>query len=73
VKRSDAFTFLAGAAVIPLVAPAIAACATAWPPLLTTGTSGRGVTAFGAAWYALTPVGGQISIQTTTSGGGYAH
>jgi predicted lipoprotein with Yx(FWY)xxD motif len=92
------------------------ACATAWPPLLATGkptagtgltaselatitrsdgtqqvtynghpvylfikdkkpgqTTGQGVTAFGAAWYALTPAGGQISTQPTTSGGGYGY
>jgi len=92
------------------------ACATAWPPLLATGTStagtgltasklgtttrsdgtqqvtynghpvylfikdkkpgqttGQGVTAFGAAWYALTPAGNQISTQPTTSGGGYGY
>jgi predicted lipoprotein with Yx(FWY)xxD motif len=90
-----------------------AACATAWPPLLATGTptagtglsasklatitrpggsrqvtynghplylfikdhnpgqtTGQGVTAFGAAWYALTPAGNQISAQPTSSGGG---
>jgi predicted lipoprotein with Yx(FWY)xxD motif len=92
------------------------ACATAWPPLLATGkptagtgltasklatitrsdgtqqvtynghpvylfikdkkpgqTTGQGVTAFGAAWYALTPAGNQISTQPTTSGGGYGY
>ena len=92
------------------------ACATAWPPLLATGkptagtgltasklatitrsdgtqqvtynghpvylfikdqkpgqTTGQGVTAFGAAWYALTPTGNQISTQPTTSGGGYGY
>ena len=90
------------------------ACAVAWPPLLATGTpiagtglaasklgtitrsggsqqvtynghpvylyigdkkageaNGQGVTAFGAAWFALTPAGNQISTQPTTSGGGY--
>ncbi len=48
---SKRFTFLASAAAIPLVAPAIAACggsgaATAWPPLLATGTptAGGGLT-----------------------------
>jgi predicted lipoprotein with Yx(FWY)xxD motif len=92
------------------------ACATAWPPLLATAkptagtgltasklatitrsdgtqqvtynghpvylfikdkkpgqTTGQGVTAFGAAWYALTPAGNQISTQPTTSGGGYGY
>ena len=92
------------------------ACATAWPPLLATGeptagtgltasklatitrsdgtqqvtynghpvylfikdkkpgqTTGQGVTAFGAAWYALTPAGNQISTQPATSGGGYGY
>jgi predicted lipoprotein with Yx(FWY)xxD motif len=173
VTRSDPFTFLTSAAVIPLVALAIAACggsgaatarspktssgasatvgvansslgtilvdstgrtlylfkadvgttsvctgacATAWPPLLATGTptagtgltasklatisrpggshqvtynghpvylyvgdkkpgrtTGQGVTAFGAAWYALTPAGNEISAQTTTFGGGYGY
>jgi predicted lipoprotein with Yx(FWY)xxD motif len=173
MTRSDPFTLLAGAAVIPLVALAIAACggsgaataaapktssgasatvgvansslgsivvdstgrtlylfkadvgktsactgacATAWPPLLATGTptagtgltasklatitrpggshqvtynghpvyrfvgdkkpgktNGQGVTAFGAAWYALTPAGNQISTQPTTSSGGYGY
>ena len=33
--------------------------------------NGQGVTAFGAAWFALTPAGNQISTQPTTSGGGY--
>ena len=173
MTRSRPITFLAGAAVIPLVASAVAACggggaatasppktstgasatlrvassslgsilvnstgrtlylfkadvgaksactgacATAWPPLLATGkptagtgltasklatitrsdgtqqvtynghpvylfikdkkpgqTTGQGVTAFGAAWYALTPAGNQISTQPTTSGGGYGY
>jgi predicted lipoprotein with Yx(FWY)xxD motif len=173
MTRSRPITFLAGAAVIPLVALAVAACggggaatasppktstgasatlgvassslgsilgnstgrtlylfkadvgaksactgacATAWPPLLATGkptagtgltasklatitrsdgtqqvtynghpvylfikdkkpgqTTGQGVTAFGAAWYALTPAGNQISTQPTTSGGGYGY
>jgi predicted lipoprotein with Yx(FWY)xxD motif len=36
-------------------------------------TTGQGVTAFGAAWYALTPAGSQISTQPTTSGGGYGY
>jgi predicted lipoprotein with Yx(FWY)xxD motif len=36
-------------------------------------TTGQGVTAFGAAWYALTPAGNQISTQPTTSGGGYGY
>ena len=92
------------------------ACAVAWPPLLATGTpiagtgltaskvgtitrssgsqqvsynghpvylyigdkkagevNGQGVTAFGAAWFALTPAGNQISTQPTTSGGGYGY
>lgn len=92
------------------------ACATAWPPLLATGTptagtgltgsklatiprsggsqqvtynghpvylyigdkkagevNGQGVTAFGAAWFALTPAGNQISTQPTASGGGYGY
>jgi predicted lipoprotein with Yx(FWY)xxD motif len=92
------------------------ACASAWPPLLATGTptagtgltasklatitrsggsqqvtynghpvylyigdkkagevNGQGVTAFGAAWFALTPAGNQISTQPTTSGGGYGY
>ena len=35
--------------------------------------NGQGVTAFGAAWYALTPAGNQISTQPTTSGGGYGY
>ncbi len=89
------------------------ACATAWPPLLAAGTptagagltasklgtitrsdgshqvtynghplylfvkdqkpgqvTGQGVTAFGAAWYALTPAGNQITSQPPSSGGG---
>jgi predicted lipoprotein with Yx(FWY)xxD motif len=92
------------------------ACATAWPPLLATAkptagtgltasklatitrsdgtqqvtynghpvylfikdkkpgqTTGQGVTAFGAAWFALTPAGNQISTQPTTSGGSYGY
>jgi predicted lipoprotein with Yx(FWY)xxD motif len=32
-------------------------------------TNGQGVTAFGAAWYALTPSGSQASGGTSTSGG----
>jgi len=36
-------------------------------------TTGQGVTAFGAAWYALTPAGNQISTLPTTSGGGYGY
>jgi predicted lipoprotein with Yx(FWY)xxD motif len=91
-------------------------CATAWPPLLATAkptagtgltasklatitrsdgtqqvtynghpvylfikdkkpgqTTGQGVTAFGAAWFALTPAGNQISTQPTTSGGSYGY
>ena len=36
-------------------------------------TTGQGVTAFGAAWFALTPAGNQISTQPTTSGGGYGY
>ena len=35
--------------------------------------NGQGVTAFGAAWFALTPAGNQISTQPTTSGGGYGY
>jgi predicted lipoprotein with Yx(FWY)xxD motif len=173
MTRSRFITFLASAAVIPLVALAVAACggggaatvaapktstgasatlgvaksslgsilvnstgrtlylfradvgatsscsgawAVAWPPLLATGTpiagtgltaskvgtntrsggsqqvtynghpvylyigdkkagevNGQGVTAFGAAWFALTPAGKQISTQPTTSGGGYGY
>jgi predicted lipoprotein with Yx(FWY)xxD motif len=91
------------------------ACAAAWPPLLATGkptagtgltasklgtitrsgdkhqvtynghplylfikdtkagqTNGQGVTAFGAAWFALTPTGNQASapVSTSTGGGG---
>jgi len=89
------------------------ACATAWPPLLATGmptagtgstasklgaiarpggnhqvtynghplylfikdqkpgqTTGQGVTAFGAAWFALTPAGNQASAPAPSSGGG---
>ena len=169
MTRTRPFTFLAGAAVIPLVALAVAACggggaataatpktssgtpatvgvantslgsilvdstgrtlylfkadvgansacagacATAWPPLPANGTpiagtgltaaklgtitrsggnrqvtynghpvylyvgdkkpgdvNGQAVTAFGAAWYALTPAGNQISTQPTSSGG----
>jgi predicted lipoprotein with Yx(FWY)xxD motif len=89
------------------------ACATAWPPLLATGTptagtgltasklgtitrpggnqqvtynghplylfikdqkpgqtTGQGVTAFGAAWFALTPAGNQASASALSSGGG---
>ena len=89
------------------------ACATAWPPLLATGTptagtgltasklgtisrsdgtqqvtynghplylfvkdtkpgqtNGQGVTAFGAAWFALTPSGNQASGPASSSGGG---
>jgi predicted lipoprotein with Yx(FWY)xxD motif len=88
-------------------------CATAWPPLLATGkptagtgltasklgtitrsggnqqvtynghplylfikdkkpgqTTGEGVTAFGAAWFALTPSGNQASVPASSSGGG---
>jgi predicted lipoprotein with Yx(FWY)xxD motif len=36
-------------------------------------TTGQGVTAFGAAWYALTRAGNQISAQPVTSGGGYGY
>ena len=32
-------------------------------------TNGQGVAAFGAAWYALTPAGNQVSGGTSTSGG----
>jgi predicted lipoprotein with Yx(FWY)xxD motif len=89
------------------------ACATAWPPLVSTGkptagtgltaaklgtvtrsdgnhqvtynghplylfikdtkagqTTGQGVTAFGAAWFALTPSGDQASVPASSSGGG---
>jgi predicted lipoprotein with Yx(FWY)xxD motif len=89
------------------------ACAAAWPPLLATGnptagtglsasklgtitrsganrqvtynghplylfikdtkpgqTTGQGVTAFGAAWFALTPSGNQASTPASSSGGG---
>jgi predicted lipoprotein with Yx(FWY)xxD motif len=89
------------------------ACAKAWPPLLATGTpsagtgltaskigtitrsggqqqvtynghplymfsgdqkpgqtNGQGVTAFGAAWFALTPSGNQASAPASSSGGG---
>jgi predicted lipoprotein with Yx(FWY)xxD motif len=89
------------------------ACATAWPPLLTTSkatagsglttsklgtitrsdgkqqvtynghplymfiqdqkpgqTTGQGVTAFGAPWFALTPSGNQASAPASSSGGG---
>jgi predicted lipoprotein with Yx(FWY)xxD motif len=89
------------------------ACATAWPPLLATGTptagtgltasklgtitraggnhqvtyngyplylfvkdqkpgqtTGQGATAFGAAWFALTPSGNQASAPASSSGGG---
>jgi predicted lipoprotein with Yx(FWY)xxD motif len=89
------------------------ACATAWPPLLATGkptsgtgltasklgtitrsggkhqvtynghplylfikdtkagqTNGQGVTAFGAAWFALTPSGNQASAPASSSSGG---
>jgi predicted lipoprotein with Yx(FWY)xxD motif len=89
------------------------ACATAWPPLLATGkptagtgltasklatitrsggkrqvtynghplylfimdqkagaTNGQGLTAFGAAWFALSPAGNQISATPASSGGG---
>jgi predicted lipoprotein with Yx(FWY)xxD motif len=89
------------------------ACATAWPPLLTTGNptggkgltasklgtiarsdgtrqvtynghplylfvkdktpgdvTGQGVTAFGAAWFALSPSGNQISAASTSSSSG---
>jgi predicted lipoprotein with Yx(FWY)xxD motif len=89
------------------------ACATAWPPLLATGTptagsgltasklgtitrsdgsqqvtynghplylfikdtkagetNGQGATAFGAAWFALTPSGNQASAPASSSGGG---
>ena len=130
MTRSRPITFLASAAVIPLVAlPAApstcsgptsaptarpqAACASAWPPLLATGTptagtgltasklgsitrpgsnqqvtynghplylfikdqkpgqvTGQGVTAFGAAWFALTPAGNQASAPALSSGGG---
>ena len=34
--------------------------------------TGQGVTAFGAAWFALTPSGGQASTPVSTSGGGAA-
>jgi predicted lipoprotein with Yx(FWY)xxD motif len=33
-------------------------------------TTGQGVTAFGAAWFALTPTGNQISATPSSSGGG---
>jgi predicted lipoprotein with Yx(FWY)xxD motif len=33
-------------------------------------TNGQGVTAFGAAWFALTPSGGQASAPPSSSGGG---
>jgi predicted lipoprotein with Yx(FWY)xxD motif len=89
------------------------ACATAWPPLMATGTptagtgltasklgtitrsdggqqvtynghplylfvrdtkagetNGQGATAFGAAWFALTPSGNQASAPASSSGGG---
>jgi predicted lipoprotein with Yx(FWY)xxD motif len=89
------------------------ACATAWPPLLAAGkptagtgltasklgtitrsggkrqvtynghplylyvgdkkpgdVTGQGVTAFGAAWFALTPSGNQVSAAASSSGGG---
>ena len=36
-------------------------------------TTGQGVTAFGAAWYALTPAGNQISAQPITTRGGYGY
>jgi predicted lipoprotein with Yx(FWY)xxD motif len=101
---------------VGMTSACIGACATAWPPLLATGTptagngltasklatitraggshqvtynghplylytgdknpgktTGEGVTAFGAAWYALTPAGNQISTQPTSSGGGYGY
>ena len=32
-------------------------------------TNGQGITAFGAAWYALTPAGNQVSGEMSTSGG----
>jgi predicted lipoprotein with Yx(FWY)xxD motif len=32
-------------------------------------TEGQGVTAFGAAWYALTPAGSQVSAQASSSSG----
>ena len=33
-------------------------------------TTGQGITAFGAAWYALSPQGNQVSEQPSSSGGG---
>jgi predicted lipoprotein with Yx(FWY)xxD motif len=33
-------------------------------------TNGQGITAFGAAWYAVTPAGSQVSGKASTSGGG---
>jgi hypothetical protein len=33
-------------------------------------TSGQGLTAFGAAWYALSPAGSQVSGTASSSGGG---
>jgi predicted lipoprotein with Yx(FWY)xxD motif len=36
-------------------------------------TNGQGVTAFGAAWFAVSPAGGQVSGQASNSGGGSAY
>jgi hypothetical protein len=33
-------------------------------------TSGQGLTAFGAGWYALSPAGNQVSGAASSSGGG---
>jgi hypothetical protein len=33
-------------------------------------TNGQGITAFGAAWYALSPAGNQVSGQPSSSGAG---
>ena len=37
---------------------------------MTGDTNGQGITAFGAAWFAVSPTGNQVSGKGSTSGGG---